>query len=237
MHRDFAQRLAAARPGHAFAALQLPKLAPCTAHTSKPSLLLQELAGAQSSSAPGVRADVQPRRAARGIAVKDQRFGIAVHHRPRPVQAVRGHGVQPYQAASPSSRFKRTATTSDLQPGYLPPLCHGATAPQDPDHDARIPSQLPDSTRTCSTPRAVARAIAGCASCSACWAWLLLALLFVSVFVGIAMLAGRHAVAAVGSTRRSRRARHPRANSIDGDFRVVGKWRNCPSHAELGEAG
>ena len=97
MHRNLAQRLATTRAGHAFAALQFEARAMYRAH-QQAVLAAQELARGPVEPAPRVRADIEPSAyAAGGIAMDDQRFGIAIHHGLDLVQAVHGHGVQRQQ--------------------------------------------------------------------------------------------------------------------------------------------
>lgn len=96
-HRDFAQGLAAARPGHAFAALQLETGAVHGAH-QQAVLAAQEPARRPIEPAPRVRAHVQPcAHPAFGIAMHDQRFRIAIQHRFDFVQAIDGQRIQPQQ--------------------------------------------------------------------------------------------------------------------------------------------
>ena len=58
----------------------------------------KELTGGPVEPAPRMRADIEPSAyAAGGIAMDDQRFGIAIHHGLDLVQAVHGHGVQRQQ--------------------------------------------------------------------------------------------------------------------------------------------
>ena len=97
MHRDLAQRLAAARAGHAFAALQFEAGAMRGAH-QRPVLAAQELPRCPVEPASRMRAHVQPRAyRARGIAMHDQGFGIAIEHRLDFMQAVGRERVQPQQ--------------------------------------------------------------------------------------------------------------------------------------------
>ncbi len=97
MHRDLAQRLAAARAGHAFSALQFEA---GTVHGTHQQAFpaAQELPRCPVEPASRMRAHVQPRAyCARGIAMHDQGFGIAIEHRLDFMQAVGRERVQPQQ--------------------------------------------------------------------------------------------------------------------------------------------
>ena len=97
MHRDFAQALAAARPGHAFAASQFEAGAVHRAY-QQAILAAQELARRLVEPAPRMRAHVEPgAHVAGGIAMHDQRFRIAIQHRLDFVQAAWRHRLQPQQ--------------------------------------------------------------------------------------------------------------------------------------------
>ena len=97
MHRDFAQRFAAAGAGHAFAAPQFETRAVHGAD-QQAFAAAQELAGRPIQPTSGVRADIQPSPyLARRVTMNDQRFGIALHHRLDLVQAVGGQGVEVQQ--------------------------------------------------------------------------------------------------------------------------------------------
>ncbi len=97
MHRDFAQVLAAAWPGHALATAQLET---CAMHRADQQAFLaaQELARRPIQPTSCVRADIQPStHSAFGIEMNDQRFRVAVNHGRDFMQAIRSQPIETQQ--------------------------------------------------------------------------------------------------------------------------------------------
>ena len=100
MHVDTTQAFAPARAGGALAIGQVETRAMRRAH-QLPFLAAQELARRPVEPAPRMRTDVQERTdTTGGIAIEQQRFGVALQHRFDLVQAVRRQRLQSRQDVS-----------------------------------------------------------------------------------------------------------------------------------------
>ena len=109
------------------------KLAPCAAHTSWPSFVMQEPPGRPVQASSGVRTDVEPRAHGVAVAIQDQRFGVCRRPPPRLRRSRRRRSVPARSARRGVGRHRLTNRlhTSPIARPILRhlPVTHSVTHP------------------------------------------------------------------------------------------------------------